>query len=309
MEHVLDPLRCPACKERLNAVEGSKPRVECAGCRRQYPVWTGIPVLINADASLFDPPEPGDVPATPSRGIALAKKWLPAMGHNLNARSGYRKFVDLLKASAAKPRVLVIGAGDGGVGADELSRDGTVEVINMDVVPRKALTAIGDAHDLPMGDASCDGVVIQAVLEHVLDPHRVVAEIFRVLKNDGLIYAETPFMQMVHERAYDYTRFTDLGHRYLFRQFTEIERGITGGPGMTLLWAWCYFLRALFPSRTAGGVGMALGRLTGFWLLWVDRLLQKRPGAYDACSGLFFLGRKSTTVVAQRELVRLFRGL
>ena len=34
---------------------------------------------------------------------------------------------------------------------------------------------------------SFDGVMIQAVLEHVLEPTRVVAEIHRVLKPDGLL--------------------------------------------------------------------------------------------------------------------------
>jgi SAM-dependent methyltransferase len=41
---------------------------------------------------------------------------------------------------------------------------------------------------------------IQAVLEHALDPPVVVAEIYRVLKPGGLVYADTPFMQRVHER-------------------------------------------------------------------------------------------------------------
>jgi 2-polyprenyl-3-methyl-5-hydroxy-6-metoxy-1,4-benzoquinol methylase len=44
------------------------------------------------------------------------------------------------------------------------------------------------------GDGTCDAVVVQAVLEHVLQPDVVVAEIHRVLRPDGLVYAETPFM-------------------------------------------------------------------------------------------------------------------
>ena len=37
-------------------------------------------------------------------------------------------------------------------------------------------------------------MLVQAGLEHVRDPWQVVAEIHRVLKDDGLVYAETPFM-------------------------------------------------------------------------------------------------------------------
>ncbi len=70
---------------------------------------------------------------------------------------------------------------------------------------------IADAHSILLRDASVDAVVIQAVLEHVLDPQQVVDEIWRVLKPSGLVYAETPFLQHVHEGAYDFTRFTESG--------------------------------------------------------------------------------------------------
>ena len=52
-------------------------------------------------------------------------------------------------------------------------------------------------------------------------------EIYRVLKSDGIVYIETPFMQQVHGGKYDFTRFTYLGHRRLFARFQEIESGIS----------------------------------------------------------------------------------
>jgi SAM-dependent methyltransferase len=202
-----------------------------------------------------------------------------------------------------------LGAGAGGIGIDQLTSQYNIDLINLDVVANEKLDVVADAHHLPFGDGSCDGIVIQAVLEHVLDPHRVVSEIHRVLRPAGLLYAETPFMQMVHERAYDFTRFTDLGHRYLLKDFAEIERGITGGPGMSLLWAWCYFLRAFCRRRWTANIALGIGRFTGFWLLWIDKLLTNGPGSYDACSGLFFLGRKTNSSITPRELIREFRGL
>ena len=103
---------------------------------------------------------------------------------------------------------------------------------------------VADAHKLPFVDQSFDGVWIQAVLEHVLEPIDVVSEIHRVLRDDGLVYAETPFMQQVHERAYDFTRFTQSGHRWLFRSFTEISAGPVTGGGVALLWSIRYLFRA-----------------------------------------------------------------
>ena len=39
-------------------------------------------------------------------------------------------------------------------------------------------------------------------------------------------------MQQVHERAYDFSRFTQSGHRWLFKRFSEINAGPIGGAGV-----------------------------------------------------------------------------
>jgi len=80
-------------------------------------------------------------------------------------------------------------------------------------------------HTIFFDASSFDGVIIQAVLEHVVEPNHCVEEIHRVLKENGLVYSETPFMQQVHLGRYDFTRFTHLGHRRLFRKFKEICGG------------------------------------------------------------------------------------
>src|SRR6202012_1790690 len=125
------------------------------------------------------------------------------------------------------------------------------------------LTAAG--HRLLLADQSVDGVWIQAVLEHVLDPQQVVAEIHRVLRPSGLVYAETPFMQQVHEGPYDFTRFTQSGHRWLFRHFEQIDAGAVTGAGTAAIWSLRYLIRALEWERT----GLAL---PFFWLRLLDGL-------------------------------------
>ena len=133
-----------------------------------------------------------------------------------------------------------------------------------------------------------DGVWVQAVLEHVLEPATVVAELHRVLRPEGLVYAETPFMQQVHERAYDFSRFTQSGHRWLFRRFSEISAGPVGGAGVALAWSIRYFSRAL-------GAGNKLSRvivLPFFWIRYLDAFGRGRAAA-DAASGFFFLGRRA----------------
>ena len=48
---------------------------------------------------------------------------------------------------------------------------------------------------------------------------------------------------------------------------------------------------------------------TAFWLKYFDHLLIDKPGALDAASGYYFLGRKSTVVLSDRELLGLYRGM
>ena len=75
-----------------------------------------------------------------------------------------------------------------------------------------------------------------------------MSEIHRILKKNGIVYAETPFLQQVHEGAYDFTRFTVLGHRYLFKQFQRIDSGGLRGVGVVLAWSTRAFVKGMIRS-------------------------------------------------------------
>ena len=78
-----------------------------------------------------------------------------------------------------RARILAIGAG--------LRRYDAPGMIYTDIALHPDLTCVCDAHDIPFGDGEFDGVVAAAVLEHVMDPPRVVAEIERVLSPGGFV--------------------------------------------------------------------------------------------------------------------------
>jgi SAM-dependent methyltransferase len=159
-------------------------------------------------------------------------------------------------------------------------------------------------------DGSFDAVVIQAVLESVVDPGRVAREVHRVLGEGGLVYSEAPFLQQVHEGAYDFNRFTQLGHRRLWRYFDELRSGAQCGPGMALVWSVEYFLQAFAGNhRLARGLVSRFVTLAGFWLKYFDDFLARRPAGVDAASGTFFLGRWREAPIPDREIVRAFRGV
>ncbi len=200
----------------------------------------------------------------------------------------------LVRALSPRPLVLVIGGGAIGSGVTALYRDPTVRVIGTDVYVSPNTLLAADGHALPFHDAAFDAVVVQAVLEHVLEPQVVVDEIHRVLRPDGVVYADTPFMQQVHEAAYDFTRFTRNGHRWLFRRFAEIEAGSVNGTGTVLLWSIRYYARALGASNKLA----TLATLPFVWVRLLERFMRARPNA-DGASGHYFLGRRSQTQTIQ----------
>jgi SAM-dependent methyltransferase/uncharacterized protein YbaR (Trm112 family) len=305
-------LVCPRCKCRLE-VGRSECRCTHPGCGVCYPVRRRVPVLFNEATSLFSISgvlAGADKPFTQAPGTLrrAVSALMPGLSENYRSDRNYRLFAAEVCQASATPRVLVLGSRVLGSGMDVLSQYPAIEIIESDVELGPRPTVLFDAHDIPFEDASFDGVIAQAVLEHVADPQRCVAEITRVLKPRGVVYAETPFMQQVHEGAYDFTRFTHLGHRRLFREFSEVDSGIACGPGMALAWSWQYFLMSFAASPATRTLAKAVARLTAFPLKYCDRLLTNRPAAYDAASGFYFIGRRGTQRLTDRQLIALYRG-
>lgn len=181
-------------------------------------------------------------------------------------------------------------------------------MIYSDVDVRATVDLFCDGHDLPFPDGTFDAVITTAVLEHVLYPERVAAEIARVVRIGGLLYSELPFMQQVHEGAYDFTRFTLSGHRRLFNRFEEIEAGMVAGPGTTLSWALENFVLAFVRGRRMRMIAKAAARIGFSWLKHFDRLLKNRPEAMDGASCTYLLGRRIEDRVSDIAIIRSYVG-
>lgn len=305
-----DLLRCPACGAGL-AEEASHLTCTNTACGQAYPILEGIPVLINEANSVFTIEDFVTQRNTfynlrPSRASRWLDRLTPNISRNVKAAANFAHFAQLLTAMPA-PLVLVLGGSVLGEGMEGLAADARIELIESDVSFGPRTRLICDGHDIPFPANSLDGVIIQAVLEHVVDPHRVADEIHRVLKPDALVYADTPFMQPMHGGRYDFERFSYWGHRRLFRRFSEVDSGITCGPGMALAWSYTHFLRSFARSRRARHALNLFGSLTSFYLKYFDAFLVNRPAAIPAASGYYFLGRKSDVTLSDRELIRSYK--
>jgi SAM-dependent methyltransferase len=79
--------------------------------------------------------------------------------------------------------------------------------------------------DLPVADGSFQALLNTQVLEHVADPGRVAAELYRVLTPGGRLWLTAPLVWPLHEEPYDYWRFTSHGlRRVLEGAGFEVER-------------------------------------------------------------------------------------
>jgi hypothetical protein len=120
--------------------------------------------------------------------------------------------------------------------------------------------------------------------------------------------ASYPFIQQVHEGAFDFTRWTYVGQRRLFRRFDEVASGVVCGPGMALAWSVRYFAVSLGSSRWWRRVIAYVLPLLTAWLPRLDRMLIDRPAAMDAASSIGFVGRRREHALSDEAIVASYRG-
>jgi SAM-dependent methyltransferase len=311
--HVLEGLVCLKCDGET--LEKQPAALRCEQCGSVYPVVNGIPVAVIDGLGLFSQ---SDFMSRQNFFFDLSRSgrlaWrlariLPRFNSPRISRQNYRALANALAERSGKARVLVVGGSVLGQGMEPLLENEQLQLVESDVSFGERTNIILDAHHIPYADSTFDAVIAQAVLEHVLDPIRCVAEFHRVLKPDGMVYAETPFMQQVHGGPYDFTRFTLSGHRRLFRNFRELRSGATAGPGTVMAWSYEYLLLSLVGYNHFLRMGVkVVTRVTGFWLRFLDRLVERNQVSLGAASAYYFWGVKSGEVVTDQEIIDYYTG-
>lgn len=201
--------------------------------------------------------------------------------------------------------ILVIGGASKGQGTDKLWSQKKIKITSIDIIGTENTNYVADAHYLPFKNNFFDGVLIQAVLEHVVSPEKVINEIHRVLKYEGVVYAETPFMQQIHMGKNDYVRYTVSGHRYLFRKFLNKKSGINGGPGVCLAWSIKYYFWSLFGKKLSNYLSI----IPFLILRLLDKFIPEKR-SWDSASGVYFLGIKRKNFIFNIfDLNKFYKGL
>jgi SAM-dependent methyltransferase len=244
-ERAYSVLICPACRARFP--EGGFPNeattVSCAACGASYDCLAGCIDLL--------PPEQRD-------GFALRNDGNISQNHyDPSALTLIHELPDGL--------LLDCGAG---FRATEYPN-----VINLEVVPYASTDVLGDNQALPFADASFEGVLSLAVLEHVRDPFASARELCRVLKPGGSLLAVAPLLAPVHAYPHHYYNMTSEGLVNLFPDLEVIEKKVpeSGLPIWALLWSLRSWADGLTGSARESFLNLRVTELLGDAPDYLDR--------------------------------------
>lgn len=143
----------------------------------------------------------------------------------IRSRQGLYEFLNAqFQQIKSESNVLTIGSG-GEVNKllESYAKSKSFSVKSFDIDPERNPDVLGDLCIYDFGHQKYDIVIIAEVLEHLYAPQLGIDNIFKILNSGGKLILTTPFILPLHDRPYDYFRFTKYGLAYLLRNFEKIE--------------------------------------------------------------------------------------
>lgn len=272
--------KCLGCVEFID-FRGA--RTSCMKCGWQPLLYEGKPSWVVLEDSETHAADPLDrikgvfkkLPRVYSFLIALISPVFPWAG-----------VVQLNRLLASNSQGLMVNVGSG---ADRIHPS----ILNLDIQPFKNVDALVDAAKLPLESESVDLVVSIAVLEHVKDPEKVIAEIVRIIRPGGIAFVSVPFIAPFHASPHDYQRYTLPGLVHQFREL-NVEKKINVGPTSALIWVFAEWL-SLFFSFGSSRLQVVLATVIGAILSpikFLDAVLRFLPGAVNISTSFTLIMRK-----------------
>lgn len=215
-ESLLNVLRCPACKKRLEISDTS---LICTDCKVHYDASCGrVDLRLREPKSVcithqvgatdethrFEPPL-----SLPHRQI-LDREKLAGIRLPRHVTKEIANWLTLAKREGA--RVLDLGCGNGEY--RELLEHLGFEWVGIDI--GSSTGVIADAHALPFESNSFDLVISLSALEHLEYPIVALQEVARVMKHEGHFIGSSAYLVPFHGTA-SYCNFTHLGLCSAFR--------------------------------------------------------------------------------------------
>jgi len=218
--NLLEICACPDCYSALVTVGDG---LSCVKCGHDFQIKNGIPILLPTSA---DKTKRRYI--TNYATIATDDLASPLEGNRPARHNKLRKFI----GSVTGKRVLDIGSSDAIYlrqmdAALKVALDIAIEYL--DAIPQDSgvIPVCGDAERLPVKAGYFDVVIISDVLEHVLSPEKVVAQLVRICKPDTRLIVHVPWeedLSQYRDSAYEFTHlrsFNSYNFAVLFADFYE----------------------------------------------------------------------------------------
>jgi SAM-dependent methyltransferase len=275
-------LCCPACKQALD-----RDAMRCRGCSRPFRYVNNVPSFV--DEEMRRSIERDFNSNRENAFLKFFKQW-PRLYSILyfivvpvyfTGLTGKRFFARRNKGE----RMLNVGSG-----ASLLHPD----VLNVDMFPFEHVHVIAHAERLPFPDDTFDAVCAEQMLEHVPNPKAVAAEMLRVTKPGGHIYAAVPFMYPLHPSPKDYSRWSADGLAMLFAGHEAVESGVLVGPvsGMASVLASGLSVILSFGITPLRKALHYLFMVLLNPLKYLDILYARLPGAADTAADVYVVVQK-----------------
>jgi len=190
----LDPkiLLCPICKSESMLIEANQ--CYCSECKNS--------IEFSKNRIVFVQLTKNDINDLIDKSKYLLKRY--SFLYNLMIKIispvcptiNYRK---LINQYVINDKIKAINLGSGNSNLSD-------KIINVDIFSYDNVNIVCDIENLPIKNNSIDVVFNIAVLEHVKDPDKVVSEIHRILRKDGVVISFFPFIQAFHASPFDFSR-------------------------------------------------------------------------------------------------------
>ena len=286
-------LVCPGCHGPLEWAGAASTCDACgAGYGSAQEVAVLFPVATDGGAEeVYDPPPPSMLDRLPARMREGAQRLRARLQPSLvyqspRSRRRVHQFRDALPDAAA---IVNVGAGTTDYGPN---------VLNLDVFPSASVHALATSERLPVASGTADGVILEAVLEHVRDADATLSEIRRVLRPGGRTLIDVPFLQPYHPSPGDYRRFTEQGLCTRLEQmgFRVVASGVSVGPASAMAWIGTHFAAMLVSGRSDRLYRVARLVTDALFLpvKFADRWLEEHPRATLIASGVWAIAEKTT---------------
>jgi SAM-dependent methyltransferase len=221
---VAGKLVCPASRQVLVEKNG---RLHTPDDKYNYPLINGVPILLPEEKqAAYLAQAQGSMAkeyASPLRPSRLRQWFTGVINKDYRSQMPRQAFHEVIDSQPDDALCVAVGGGPIYVHP---------KLVNLNIGLFPNVHVVGDAYELPYADNSVDAIHCEAVLEHLEFPNEAVAEMFRVLRPGGQLFAATPFMQHFHAYPNHFQNFTLIGHKRLFERagFEVVSAGVCVGP-------------------------------------------------------------------------------